>query len=64
MNANDSFFHEKRTLNQDPFTASSREKPNQSFPLGSGPKLANNQEDRTKHRQTAPAGRSKKNSKK
>ncbi len=47
------FFNEKRALNQDPFTPSTREKPDRIFRLERGPKLANNQEDRTKHRQMA-----------
>jgi hypothetical protein len=32
------FFNEKRALNQDSFTDSSREKREQSFPLGKRPK--------------------------
>jgi len=39
------FFNQKRALNQDPFTPSTRKKPDHIFRLERGPKLANNQED-------------------
>src|SRR2546421_12644842 len=64
MNAVNLFLTRMHALNQDPFTDSTREKPDQIFRWERGPKLANNQQDRTKHRQMALVGRSNKFSKK